>query len=421
MHFLNEGFYLWRENKIQTHIALCEKVFAPHPLLKHDCGLSHLSSVSLATSCPDYCHTCLQSRNHLNRTCLTKWSRPKDPQKLHIMLRSKEIQEQMRKKVIEIYQSGKGYKAISKALGLQRTTVRAINHKWWKHGTVVNLPRSGRPTKITPRAQRRLIQEVTKDPTTTSKELQASLASVKVSVHDSTIRKRLGKNGLHGRVPRRKPLLSKKNIKARLSFARKHLLGLLGKYSVDWRDKSWTFWKVCVHYIWRKSNTAFQKKNIIPTVKYGGGSVMVWGCFAASGPGRLAVINGTMNSAVYQKILKDNVRPSVRNLKLKRTWVLQQDNDSKHTSKSISEWLKKNKMKTLEWPSQSPDLNPIEMLWHDLKKAVHAQKPSNVAELQQFCQDEWAKIPPQRCNGLIASYRKRLMAVVAAKGGPTSY
>ncbi len=100
------------------------------------------------------------------------------------------------------------------------------------------------------------------------------------------------------------------------------------------------------HYIWQKSNTTFQKKNIIPTVKYGGGSVMVWGYFAASGPGRLSVINGTKNSAVYQKILKDNVRPSVRDLKLKRTWVLQQDNDPKHTSKSTSEWLKKNKMKT---------------------------------------------------------------------------
>ncbi|KAK3534100.1 hypothetical protein QTP86_002207 [Hemibagrus guttatus] len=140
-----------------------------------------------------------------------------------------------------------------------------------------------------------------------------------------------------------------------------------------------------------------------------------------AGPGRLAVINGTMNSAVYQKILKENVRPSVCDLKLKRTWVLQQDNDPKHTSKSTSEWLKKNKMKTLEWPSQSPDLNLIEMLWHDLKKVAHARKPSNVAELQQFCKDEWAKIPPQRCNRLIASYRKRLIAVVAAKGGPTSY
>ncbi|KAK3548101.1 hypothetical protein QTP70_004722 [Hemibagrus guttatus] len=92
-----------------------------------------------------------------------------------------------------------------------------------------------------------------------------------------------------------------------------------------------------------------------------------------------------------------------------------QDNDPKHTSKSTSEWLKQNKMKTLEWPSQSPDLSPIEMLWHDLKKVVHARKPSNVAELQQFCKDEWAKIPPQRCNRLIASYGKRLIAVVAAK------
>ncbi len=45
----------------------------------------------------------------------------------------------------------------------------------------------------------------------------------------------------------------------------------------------------------------------------------------------------------------------------------------------------------LEWLSQSPDLNPIEMLWHDLKKEVHARKPSNVAELQQFCQDEWGQ------------------------------
>ncbi len=195
-----------------------------------------------------------------------------------------------------------------------------------------------------------------KEPRTTSKELQASLASIKFSVHDSTIRERLGKNGIHGKVPRQKPLLTKKNTKACLTFAKQYLY-----YPQDflanilWTDatKVELFGRCVPRYSWRKINKAFHKKDIIPTVKHGGGNVMVWGCFAASGPGRLAIIDGTMNSALYQKILKENVRPSVYDLKLRHTWVMQQDNDPKHTSKSTSEWLKKNKIKVLEWPSQS--------------------------------------------------------------------
>ncbi len=174
-------------------------------------------------------------------------------------------------------------------------------------------------------------------------------------------------------------------------------------------------------YIWRKNNTAFHKKNIIPIVKHGGVSVMVWGCFKASGPQRLAIIDGTMNSALYQKILKENVLTSVCDLKLKCTWVMQQDNDPKHTSKPTSEWLKINKIKNLELPCQSLDLNPIEMLWHDLKQSIHAWKPSNMAEFKKFWKEKWAKIPPQQRERLITSYHKCLIAVVAAKGCTTSY
>ncbi|XP_036417725.1 uncharacterized protein LOC118801525 [Colossoma macropomum] len=112
------------------------------------------------------------------------------------MPRSKEISEDLRKKVVEAHQSGKGYKLISKALGLPKTTVRSILCKWKRFGTVGNRPRSGRPPKISPGTRRDIIREVMKNPCTTSKDLQATLASANIRVHDSTIRRILG---IHGR------------------------------------------------------------------------------------------------------------------------------------------------------------------------------------------------------------------------------
>ncbi|KAI4904483.1 hypothetical protein NFI96_003139 [Prochilodus magdalenae] len=130
------------------------------------------------------------------QTCLIKPSRPTDTQKLDSMPRSREIQEDMREKVTEICQSGEGSKASSKVWGLQRTTARAVIHKRRKRGAVVNLPRSSRPTKITPRAQQRLIQEVTKDPTTTSKDPQGSPASVKLLTGTGRVNTMVGSNEL---------------------------------------------------------------------------------------------------------------------------------------------------------------------------------------------------------------------------------
>ena len=71
------------------------------------------------------------------------------------------------------------------------------------------------------------------------------------------------------------------------------------------------------------------------------------------------------------------------------------------------------------WQIQSPDLNPIENLWYDLK--IAEQQWNSSKELEQFCLEEWAKIQVARCAYLIETYPKSLAAVIAAKGGSTKY
>ncbi|KAI3357464.1 hypothetical protein L3Q82_015503 [Scortum barcoo] len=121
--------------------------------------------------------------------------------------------------------------------------------------------------------------------------------------------------------------------------------------------------------------------------------------------------------------LKEHVETICKKIKAEaeRNWTLQHDNDPKHTSKSTKDWLKTKKWRVLEWPSQSPDLNPIEMLWGDLKRAVHARNPSNISQLKEFCIEEWSKLSSDRCQRLVDGYKKRLTEVISAKGGNTSY
>ncbi|CAJ0928417.1 unnamed protein product [Ranitomeya imitator] len=108
-----------------------------------------------------------------------------------------------------------------------------------------------------------------------------------------------------------------------------------------------------------------------------------------------------MDSTAYLEILGKNLRSSIKDLKMGHNFIFQQDNDPKHTAKKTKAWFKRQKIKVLQWPSQSPDLNPIENLWKELKIKVHMRHPKNLDNLEKICMEEWAKITPETCAGLI--------------------
>ncbi len=138
-------------------------------------------------------------------------------------------------------------------------------------------------------------------------------------------------------------------------------------------------------------------------------SLMVWGCISAYVMGSLHVLEGTMNAERYIKVLEQHMLPS-------RRCVFQQDNAKPHTAAITTTWLRIRRVQVLNWPTCSPDLSPIENIWHIIK---WKRWPQTLQQLETYIRQEWDQIPTPKLQKLITSMPRRLQTVLKRRGDAT--
>ncbi len=128
-----------------------------------------------------------------------------------------------------------------------------------------------------------------------------------------------------------------------------------------------------------------------------------------------------ITAPVYQDILEHVMLPSADQLFKDSDFIFQQDLAPAHTAKSTKSWLNDHGVGVLDWPANSPDLNPIENIWGIVKRKMRNKRPKNADELKATVKETWASIPPQQCHKLITSMSRRIEEVIKAEGAPTKY
>ena len=132
-------------------------------------------------------------------------------------------------------------------------------------------------------------------------------------------------------------------------------------------------------------------------------------------------VNGRLDGEGYVGILENALIPSTHTLSMPRNWIFQQDNATCHTSRLVQQWFHNENVTVMEWPAQSPDLNPIENMWDHLKRVVQEKNPANMGELWRAINDAWKEFRHDCLVNLIDSMPRRCEEVIKAKGGPTNY
>ena len=333
----------------------------------------------------------------------------------------REICSSVRNLIVKDRDLGTTYRGIASKYGVSKTAVEKICKKFSKFNTVDNLAGRGRKYLLSEREKRIVMRSVSVNPLKTCREI---VEEQKLKVSAKTVSRVLKKGDFRSRIQKRKPFISKANRKKRLDFAKKYAHMPLSFWKkIVWSDESkFELYKQKMkRKVWLKSNENSNLKCTFPTMKKADGSLMLWGCFSWSSVGNLLLTNSTLNAEKYISLLTDNLDQSLLKMENSNNFIFQQDNAPIHKAKKTIKYFEDSNIELLEWPPQSPDLNPIENIWALLDKNITIENRRNRDEFFKSLVDAWNNLSLDVLKNLVESLPRRLEAVVKSKGGNTKY
>lgn len=334
-------------------------------------------------------------------------------------------------RLFQLVQSGTSIRKAAKKFGVSHTGAAKICRTYSTQQRTNRQETRGRKPKVTPRLARILARQAGSIPNITSGVIARSLVlegkeGEAAVISDRTVRRSLRGSGLVAYTKPKRPMLTRYNKKNRYDFC--------CQYSA-WTEKDWE--KVIFSdetrvnflgsdgnkYSWRRPNAPLRDCDVRSSRLFGGGGVMVWGCFGFKGPGYTCKFDKGMDSTLYVEVIKDELLASVEHcVEDEKDWFFQQDNAAAHTALKCREVFQEKNIRVLKFPPRSPDLNPIENLWAIVKSRINRRGPYTSKEtLWNEFSKEFYGIDQALCQKLVHSMVARVAAVKKAKGGYTTY
>lgn len=288
-----------------------------------------------------------------------------------------------------------------------------------KARNAVKMPsaRSGRPAKIKGKLLKKVINMAVKDRLKT----RQIAAKIPVNVSHVTIQRHLKDNaGCIWSKRKRTPNLNAKKKEVRAQFAIDH-----ARWDKEWEKVIWSDEKRFkldgpdgLQYYWHHIDS---EPEYFRTRQCGGGGIMVWGAFTASGTLFLEFVKETMDSKAYVKLMEKTIVRFINNQE--DHYIYQQDNARVHTAQKVMEMYETHGIDVMEWPSCSPDLNPIENLWGYMVRKIYSDGKyyDNINQLKLAISEAWDGIPKELITKLVASMKERMFQVVFMRGDKIKY